>query len=211
MRLPYTGRVRLTSAFGERTDPITGTPNTWHSGVDLVGMDDKTILSPCDGVVIYSRKITDKTNRTWEWGNYVRIDTPDGISVYLCHLSKRLVEAGQTVSEGDPIGVEGSTGSSTGSHCHVEIRRGNVSVDPSPYLQIPNMTGIYQHREAEPAEKPGNIPSDWAEEAVAWAKLNEILQGDSEAKADFRLHDPVTREEMLVFLYRFARKAGLVE
>lgn len=88
MILPYkSGTVTFTSRFGLRT--LNGKLDN-HKGIDLVGTD-KTLVAPCDGVVAVSTMLdraTDAT-RTWEWGNYIRIDTPDGLNVYMCHMSER--------------------------------------------------------------------------------------------------------------------------
>ena len=148
MRLPYeSGKVELTSKFGLRT--LNGKPNN-HKGIDLVGRTTKTVVAPCDGVVGQSTifdKATDKTG-TWEWGNYVRIDTEDGLKIYLCHLAERKVKAGDKVKTGDVIGIEGNTGYSFGSHLHFEIRKNGVSVKPCTYLGIPNAWGIHEVKPA---------------------------------------------------------------
>ena len=140
MKLPYkSGTVTLTSKFGLRW--LFGKLED-HKGIDLVGTE-KVLTAPCDGVVGVSTMLdpaTDKT-RTWEWGNYVRIDTPDGLNVYMCHMSERKVKVGDRVKAGDEVGIEGSTGKSTGSHCHFEIRKNGKSVNPCTYLGIPNAWG----------------------------------------------------------------------
>lgn len=148
MRLPYeSGKVELTSKFGWRT--LNGAANN-HKGIDLVGRTTKTVVAPCDGVIAVSTmldKATDKT-LTWQWGNYVRIDTPDGLKIYLCHLAERKVKAGDRVKAGDVIGIEGNTGYSFGSHLHFEIRKNGVSVNPCIYLGIPNAWGIHEVKPA---------------------------------------------------------------
>jgi murein DD-endopeptidase MepM/ murein hydrolase activator NlpD len=139
--MPYkTGTVRVTSPFGMRT--IDGVPDN-HKGIDLVGTD-KTIVAVLPGKVLFSRQILDKNNRTWEWGNYVCIQSDDGTLSYYCHLASRAVRAGDRVKVGDIIGREGSTGKSTGSHLHFEVRRPDgVSVDPTMALGIPNRIGSH--------------------------------------------------------------------
>ena len=142
MRLPYkTGAVRVTSPYGNRV--LFGSEE-FHKGVDLVGTD-KTLVAPCAGKVGWAGVYNDSASggRTWEWGGYVRIDTPDGYSVYLCHMATVAVQFGQAVSEGDVIGTEGSTGKSSGSHCHFEVRKNGKSTDPTPYLGIANRAGTY--------------------------------------------------------------------
>lgn len=140
MNLPYkSGKVTLTSHFGWRT--LNGSRD-YHKGVDLSGTD-KTLVAPCDGVIGSSTIITDKSNLTWQWGNYIRIDTPDGLKIFMCHMASRKVKVGQKVKAGDVVGIEGNTGYSFGSHCHFEVRKNGVSVDPTPYLGIPNEWGQY--------------------------------------------------------------------
>ena len=137
MQLPYQGEVRVSSPFGWRT--LFG-KRVYHKGVDLVGAD-KTVRAVVGGVVGQSTIITDPANRTSEWGNYVRIDGEDGRLYYYCHLSQRLVSRGDKVSVGDALGVEGSTGKSTGSHLHLEVRENGKSIDPTAILGIKNIVG----------------------------------------------------------------------
>lgn len=140
--LPYkSGTVRVTSAFGNR---ILGGKTEYHKGIDFVG-SDKTVVAVLPGRVLFSRIITDTNNRTWEWGNYVCVQSDDGALSYYCHLSTRYVKAGDRVKVGDPIGLEGKTGKSTGSHLHFEVRRPDgVSVDPTMALGIPNRIGSHE-------------------------------------------------------------------
>lgn len=145
MNLPYkSGKVTLTSHFGWRT--LNGSRD-YHKGVDLSGTD-KTLVAPCDGVIGSSTIITDKSNLTWQWGNYIRIDTADGLKIFICHMAQRKVKVGQKVKAGDVVGIEGNTGYSFGSHCHFEVRKNGESVDPTPYLGISNEWGQYDIKAA---------------------------------------------------------------
>ena len=137
MQLPYQGKVRVSSPFGWRT--LFG-KRVYHKGIDLVGTD-KTVRAVVGGVVGQSIIITDPKNRTSEWGNYVRIDGEDGLLYYYCHLAKRLVDRGAKVAVGDAIGIEGSTGKSTGSHLHFEVREKGSPIDPTKILGIKNTVG----------------------------------------------------------------------
>ena len=142
LKLPYaSGAVRVSSPYGLRT--LSGV-TAMHKGVDLVGTD-KTIVAPCDGKIGWAGEYDDKASggRTWEWGNYVRLETDDGYAIYLCHMASVAVRMGQTVKAGDKLGMEGSTGKSTGSHCHFEVRKGGKSTDPTPYMGIANRLGSY--------------------------------------------------------------------
>ena len=140
MQLPYKGDVRVSSPFGWRT--MNG-ERVYHKGIDLVGTE-KTVRAVVGGVVGQSILITDPKNRTSEWGNYVRVDGEDGRLYYYCHLSKRLVDRGAKVSVGDAIGIEGSTGKSTGSHLHFEVRENGKSIDPTTIIGIRNAVGTVQ-------------------------------------------------------------------
>ena len=147
MLLPYKGEVRVSSPFGWRT--IDG-KRVYHKGIDLVGTDKK-VRAVVGGVVGQSTIITDPANRTSEWGNYVRVDGEDGRLYYYCHLSKRLVSRGDKVSFGDALGVEGSTGKSTGSHLHLEVRENGKTIDPTAIIGIKNIVGAV--REAKTQER----------------------------------------------------------
>ena len=214
LKLPYKGRVRLSSPYGNRV--LNGEPG-WHAGVDLVGLDDKTIRAPCDATVGVSTMLDQATDKTltWQWGNYVRLDCAGGMKIYLCHMAQRLVSAGQTVKAGDALGIEGNTGYSFGNHCHFEVRIANTAIDPTPYLGIENAVGVYENAaqaggtvaasETE-AGTPGdgNTPHEWARQAVNWCVSAGILRGSSADKLNLRLNDNVTREEMAVFIHRLA-------
>ena len=136
----YSGKYRVTSPFGRRT--LNGEPDD-HKGIDVVGITDKHVCAVAGGRVVTSKIVTDKSNRTWEWGNFVCILGDDGRMYYYCHLSKRLVSVGRRVEAGQHIGIEGNTGYSFGSHCHFEVRENGVSIDPAPFLGIPNKAGTY--------------------------------------------------------------------
>lgn len=208
LQLPYRTAVYFSSPYGVR---VLNGVQEWHAGIDLVGQEDKTILAPCSGVIGVSAIFDPETDRTrtWEWGNYIRIDTDDGYWVYLCHLHERYVSAGQRVNAGDEIGVEGSTGRSFGSHCHLEVRVGYNAVNPCPFLAIENTAGAVfmgQGRTDKQQKNNGNTPHAWAEDAVRWAAENRILLGSDTETTSYRLGDFVTREEALVFLYRCMKK-----
>lgn len=134
----YSGEYKITSWFGPR-DLDNGDKRP-HKGIDCVGLTSKNVIAPTNGRIITSQIITDKSNLTWEWGNYVKMDDLNGYYLFFCHLSKRLVTAGQTVTKGQLIGVEGQTGYSFGSHLHFEVRRkkDNVSINPLDYFEILN-------------------------------------------------------------------------
>lgn len=129
----YKENYKMTSDFGPRI--LNGSSDN-HKGIDFVGINSKEITATVDGLIATSTIITDKNNLTWQWGNYARLDGDDGYKHYFCHMSKRLVNAGQRVKKGDIIGIEGNTGYSFGSHCHYEVRnKSGVSVDPKTVVK----------------------------------------------------------------------------
>lgn len=107
----------VTSEFGMRVHPITGAVKL-HAGIDLVAFDNKTIRAIRDGVVVESIYHPG-------WGNYVVVDhglinNQRYYSLY-AHMRSKGIDKGKKVSAGDIIGVEGTTGGSTGTHLHLEI------------------------------------------------------------------------------------------
>ena len=88
----YNGEYKITSPFGKRN--LDG-DNRTHKGEDHVGLTNKNVITPTSGRVVSSQIITNKTNPTWEWGNYVKIDDLNGYYLFFCHLAKRLVSVGQ--------------------------------------------------------------------------------------------------------------------
>lgn len=205
MRLPYNPgtQVHLVSTYGRREDPITHEPGVFHGGIDLVGDGDKTICAVVGGTVLMSRMVTDKSNPTSEWGNYISIAGDDGLVHYYCHLSERWVVAGERIEPGQDIGVEGSTGRSTGSHLHYEVRWSVVgdALNPAEILRIPNEEGVYVVEENNKVnERTDSEPQEWSREAVEWAVANGIIFGDG--TGNLMLREPCTREQVLVFLHR---------
>ena len=143
---PYKGgKFRVTSIYGTR---VLNGVSQYHSGLDLVGESSKELLALCDGTIIQSRMVPKSSgDLTWQWGNYVCLQATTGERIFYCHLSQRLVSKGQKVKAGDVIGIEGNTGYSFGSHCHLEIRNsGNKvtsAVNTPKFTGIPNQTGTY--------------------------------------------------------------------
>ena len=165
--LPYKSqKCRLTSAYGYRIHPINGWRH-FHGGIDLVGVGAREVVAVADGKVVRSRIVTDKSDATWEWGEYIAITGKDGMTIYYCHLSERLVKVGQTVKAGDVIGIEGKTGQATGPHLHFEVRRGSDQTDAAKYLGIKNALGTYNCADAaiDALAKEGiiNTPEYWRE------------------------------------------------
>lgn len=133
-------KYRVTSPYGQRM--LNGV-SQFHNGIDLVGVGSTVVCSVCDGTVLSSQIITDKSNRTWEWGNYVSVQAGDGTVHYYCHLASRTVKKGDKVKKGQRIGIMGNTGYSFGAHTHFEVRRNNKAINAAEYLGIPNKAGTY--------------------------------------------------------------------
>ena len=116
----------ITSPYGYRTHPIFGT-TIFHAGVDI-GVDYGTPIHAADsGTVIYSGWISG-------YGNAVIIDHGGGIETLYGHNQSLNVSEGQSVSKGDVVAYAGSTGNSTGPHCHFEVDVNGSPTDPMGYL-----------------------------------------------------------------------------
>lgn len=153
MKTPFVGgSFKVTSIFGMRT--LDG-KTAFHTGLDCVGLSSKDICAVAPGKVVASRIVTDKSNATWQWGNYVCVQGEDGKYVYYCHMSERKVTKGQTVKAGDVLGVMGNTGYSFGAHLHLEVREGSTAINTADYIGIKNETGEYtmtDEKETAPLE-----------------------------------------------------------
>jgi murein DD-endopeptidase MepM/ murein hydrolase activator NlpD len=100
----------------------------FHTGIDLVEPAGSQVLAADDGVVAVS------ASGDTGYGNYVVVAHASGMTTLYGHLAQSLVHVGQQVKQGQPIGLEGSTGNSTGPHCHFEVRVNGQPVDPTPFL-----------------------------------------------------------------------------
>ncbi|WP_448500936.1 M23 family metallopeptidase [Sphingomonas sp.] len=123
--------LKLTSTFGVRSDPFRGTA-AMHAGIDIPGKVGTPIYATADGVV-------SRSERAGAYGNLVEINHGKGIETRYAHLSKLLVSPNTRVKRGQLIGLMGSTGRSTGSHLHYEVRIDGRPVDPLPYMQSADM------------------------------------------------------------------------
>lgn len=100
----------------------------FHTGIDTVLPAGSPILAADDGVVLLVG------SGTTGYGNYIVLAHQGGLDTLYGHLSKALVKVGDQVQQGQPIGLEGSTGNSTGPHLHFELRINSQPIDPAPYL-----------------------------------------------------------------------------
>ena len=116
----------ITSEFGWRTHPIFGTAR-FHSGLDIGGDYGMPIYAAASGTVIYAGWISG-------YGNAVIIDHGGGITTLYGHNDSLNVSEGENVAQGQVIAMCGSTGNSTGPHCHFEVRENGEPVSPYGYL-----------------------------------------------------------------------------
>ncbi|QIL01944.1 M23 family metallopeptidase [Sphingomonas sinipercae] len=129
--IPSEKPVRLaafTSGYGVRSDPFKGGA-AMHAGIDLSGPLGTPIYATAEGVV---------TNAGWNsggYGNLIKIDHGRGIETRYGHLSSIGIQPGQKVTRGQLIGRMGSTGRSTGSHLHYEVRIDGRPVNPIPFMK----------------------------------------------------------------------------
>ncbi|WP_170564494.1 DUF5930 domain-containing protein [Ruegeria atlantica] len=124
---PVNSVVRFTSGFGTRRDPKTG-GRRMHNGADFAGAHGTDIFATADGVV---------THAGWQsgFGRLVKIKHAFGIETLYAHNTKIRVKVGQRVSRGDHIADMGSTGRSTGTHLHYEVRVNGKPVNPMTYIK----------------------------------------------------------------------------
>jgi murein DD-endopeptidase MepM/ murein hydrolase activator NlpD len=117
----------LTGGYGNRSDPFSD-GREFHSGIDISAPYGKKVAAPADGVVIFAGPRED-------YGNMIVIDHKFGTTTRFGHLSKIGVRVGQKVARGDTIGFVGTTGRTTGSHLHYEVRLYERPVNPVSFLK----------------------------------------------------------------------------
>lgn len=120
---------RLSSSFGYREHPILG-HRAMHAGIDIPGRLGTTIYASGNGVVRFS-------GRAGGYGEMIEIDHGNGMTTRYAHLSRLLVAPGTPVARGEAIALMGSTGRSTGSHLHFEVRVNGHATNPLSYLGAP--------------------------------------------------------------------------
>ena len=118
---PVRGSYRSTSGFGPRWGRM-------HEGHDWAGATGTPIHATADGVVVHA-------GRQGGYGNLVKIKHDFGFETRYAHLSTIRVNVGERVSRGERIGDMGTTGRSTGTHLHYEIRKGGTAINPMKYIK----------------------------------------------------------------------------
>ena len=129
----------FTSGYGVRSDPFQGRV-AMHAGIDLAGPVGTPIYATADGVV------TTAGYNSGGYGNLIKIDHGRGIETRYGHLAAIGVQTGRSVKRGDLIGRMGSTGRSTGSHLHYEVRVDGRAVNPIPFMKSTDYLLAMQRR-----------------------------------------------------------------
>lgn len=117
---------KLSSHFGSRRDPIRGA-RRMHYGIDIPGALGTPVFASSGGLVAFA-------GPAGSYGRMIEVDHGGGLRTRYAHLSRLLVQAGDTVGQLQPIALMGSTGRSTGSHLHFEVRVNGRPTDPAPLL-----------------------------------------------------------------------------
>ena len=121
---------RITSSFGERTDPMGGEgEGEFHRGIDIGAEYGQPVYATADGVV-------EAANLDGGYGRRILIDHSHGIETLYAHLSSMAVETGEAISRGQIIGYVGQSGRSTGPHLHYEVHVHGTPVNPYRYMRI---------------------------------------------------------------------------
>jgi murein DD-endopeptidase MepM/ murein hydrolase activator NlpD len=147
-------KLNFSSNFGIRSDPFRGTA-AMHAGVDIPGPIGTPIYATADGIISHA-------GRQGGYGNLVEINHGKGIATRYGHLSQILVADNARVTRGQMIGMMGSTGRSTGSHLHYEVRMDGHAVNPIPFLTTADYMVAAQDEavRAIPVSTEGPAPLD---------------------------------------------------
>ena len=144
---------RVTDEFGMRVNPVDGGYRL-HAGIDLVGWANNK--SPCDGQVVFAAY-------NGGAGNQITIRAANGDEFKIFHNARFLVSYGQWVREGQDVGVMGTTGQSTGVHCHFECHPGGgAAVNPRDYMARAVTAGT------------GATPINEKDEDMTYALINRV-------------------------------------
>lgn len=122
-----TAAPMLTSSFGYRRDPFNGHP-AFHAGVDFPGAYGQPILAAARGRVAY-------VGQRQGYGNVVEVDHGNGLMTRYAHLAGFATKVGSEVRRGEQLGRMGSTGRSTGTHLHFEVRVNGNPINPRRFLE----------------------------------------------------------------------------
>jgi murein DD-endopeptidase MepM/ murein hydrolase activator NlpD len=128
--IPPMESFRISSSFGFRENPMGGGEFNMHKGLDLVGPKNSPVIAVMDGVVVENWPPPNGYFKGHPiYGGLIIIKHANGLYSLYAHLSKGFVKTNMKVKQGDAIGIQGSTGISTGDHLHFELL-----LDPSVFL-----------------------------------------------------------------------------
>ncbi|MEA4996609.1 M23 family metallopeptidase [Petrimonas sulfuriphila] len=134
---------RISSGFGMRYHPIYKR-RKFHTGIDISGIKGTPVYASGNGVVI-------RKGYNSEYGNYIEIRHAGGFRSFYAHLSRTMVNVGDSIEIARQIACVGSTGIATGSHLHYEIRKGNRYLNPIGWcyllFEMKIQTAKYQSNE----------------------------------------------------------------
>lgn len=122
-----TATPMLSSSYGYRRDPFNGSA-AFHAGIDFPGRYGQPILAAARGKISY-------VGQRQGYGNVIEITHGNGLMTRYAHLAGFNARIGQSVSRGDAIGRMGSTGRSTGTHLHFEVRMNDAAINPRRFLE----------------------------------------------------------------------------
>ena len=148
--LPLSSTFPTTSPYGVRRSYNGGSLHAFHTGQDFAAPGGSPVLAAADGIVALAERLDVR-------GVSVALDHGAGLFTGYWHLREALVTPGATVQAGDPIGLVGTTGRSTGEHLHWELRIYGVAVDPMPFLTKPLLAPLLQP--AQGGQTPNNEPT----------------------------------------------------
>jgi murein DD-endopeptidase MepM/ murein hydrolase activator NlpD len=121
----------MTSFFGYRSDPFNSDHAEFHPGIDFQGRKGDEVRSTANGRIVFAG---------WSngYGNCIRIQHANDFETLYGHLSRIGVKVGEQVTVGEKIGAVGSTGHSTGTHLHYEVRKNGKPINPVKFLTLNN-------------------------------------------------------------------------
>lgn len=166
------GGLRFTSGFGSRVHPISG-KRSFHAGIDLAGPIGTPIRARHGGTVISSG---------WAggYGNMVSILGTNGLEYRYAHNSRNYVRPGQFVPAGMTIAAMGSTGDSTGSHLHFEVRRGGQAINPMAYYHNGGIVDKKpKHNEVDARLQVGEMVINQSQQKTLFDFLNKKNANDT--------------------------------
>lgn len=201
MLAPY----RVTSPFGPRKDPINGA-TAFHTGIDLVKAHRSPIRAFVAGTVTHAKMGVAGTGYGG-FGITVAVRDKNGATHMYAHLNDATVNVGDMVKRGDVVGHQGSTGRSTGSHLHYEVRRKGYGThtDPIAYLREyyrDEADALVEKAEEAVMEAIAEWKLQLADKAIDSLAAKAVLNNAEEWKARLRSEPEKVRDDMawLVFV-----------